>query len=375
MIDFIKSSSTTPNTLWRYLAQLGWEEKNSKDGTMKRFTLVEGDQKVRLFFTREADADTTSKEVAMALSTLEQVYGLSPSTIVKASASSLYDLIKATIPDNYVINDTINLKTASLFIKSVRDFLASSATTEDSGEKNFLRNSKFSIDYANDCRFGHTFKGSFGFIIESPVGSNNETTMPFIEPPLPHGRKVVNRIRKAFEDIKEAKYSQSLAPLLSPESAISSNMCDDIVSILEDTGLHKVNFSFEMSKEWGKVESYPDEPFFVEVKDIEMLKAVSNSIRGSSRPKDAIVIGMVSRLETSGSRADIFDDRASREIIINWDSQDYGRIKVKISLNPDQYLEALRAHSEGIPYRAEGSLLKEGRSWILVDIQEARAMN
>lgn len=376
MIDSIISTNVAPETIWRYLESLGWRKDTSTDNRMLRFTLWQPESPIHLFFTIIPSEDTAKREIATAVSTLEQVYGISSSDILRASASVFFDLIKATIPDDYVRNDTINLKTASSFIHCLKEFLASSATTEASEERNFLRNSKASLDYANDCRFGHTFKGSFGFIIESPVGPNDEINMPFIEEQVPHGRKVIERISRSFRAIREAKLSNSISHITDPRNGISSNMCDDLISIIEDTGINKVKFSFDLSPEWSSSSSeIAETPFSVELKDVEMLREASTRIRGAFQPVAAVIMGMVSRLEMSGIIADIFDDRATREVIINWDSPDYGRIKVKVPLSTERYLDAIRAHSEGRPYLASGFLVKAGRTWVLIDVDEARVMN
>lgn len=376
MIDFKNLSSIAPDTIWRYLESLGWKKRTSKDGRMLRFTYGELIEPIHLYFTIRATNKTRKIEISTAISTLEQIYEISPSDIIRASTSLLFDLIKATIPDSYVSNDTINLKTASSFIFSLKDFLASSATTETSEERSFLRNSKASVDYANECRFGHTFKGSFGFVIESPVGAKDEQNMAFIDQQPPHGRKVVERISNSFVKIREAKMLDSINPIVDYDSGISSNMCDDLVSMLENTGIHKVNFSFTLSAEWESSLPFASENHFdVEVKDIEMLKEASLRIRGTNKDVPAIVMGTVSRLEASGAGADILSDNSTREVVINWDSQDYGRIKVKVSLSAGRYLDAIRAHSEGRPYLARGLLTKSGRSWVLKDIKEARVMS
>src|SRR5208282_1846916 len=58
--------------------------------------------------------------------------------------------------------------------------------------------------YADSCRFGHTFRGSFGFTIESPVIPNIEPTLPQIEQPAPFERRVMQRFAHAVRVVSEA---------------------------------------------------------------------------------------------------------------------------------------------------------------------------
>jgi hypothetical protein len=61
---------------------------------------------------------------------------------------------------------------AANYIAGVKTLLAATATTEMHPLPHFLRVRKEATDYAETCQFAHTFRGSFGFTIESPVCPN-----------------------------------------------------------------------------------------------------------------------------------------------------------------------------------------------------------
>lgn len=377
MTGIVDASRINHSNIQSYLRENGWGEALSKDRMLRRYTWTEGEQSIHLFFTEQPEEHTRKIEIETAVITLSQIYGLSVSgmlsNILEKTSKVLADIINAIVPDYYVKNETVTLKTATAFMRSMRDLLASSATTENSGKNSFSKNMKSSLAYADDCRFAHTFKGSFGFKVESPLGSNLNEVMPFIETTVPQNRKIVVRIQKSFVEIQKARQAQSIAPLVSSDSLISSNMCDDIVSFLEDTGLHQVKFGFEFCSAF-ETPSCDTSGHKIGVNDIALLKEASIKIKGKSEPKEAKVIGMVSTLSTSGNLADILGDRTSREIVINWDSSDHGLIKVKVRLNPEQYVDAIKAHHDSMPFLALGVLHKSSRAWSLTDVQEARAM-
>jgi hypothetical protein len=354
----------------RHLIKLGWEEKISKDAKLKRYTLQEGNHEIHIFLSVDASEEIARSEMKMALQTLEQVYGSSQANVLRATAAFLYDQIKAVIPDDYVQNDTIDLKTASSFIHDMRGFLASSATVEDTGDRKVTRNPKASLDYANTCRFGHTFKGSFGFTIDSPLIQNDEPTMPLPgmpEPEPPQGRKVLQRINRSFRDLAKAKQSQSLVPLIEENSSISVKMCDDLVTMLQSASLSKIMFSFDFSPEW-KDDLSSDQTFDLGVGDINFLQDASTKLKGTIQPKLTTIFGYVDKLKASQKHGDIFNDAARRQITVYWDSPDHGRVGITLQLAPEEYKEALKAHSETKPYFAAGVLHKNGNSWVLLDI-------
>ena len=60
------------------------------------------------------------------------------------------------------------------------------------------RLSSTATTYANECRFGHTFRGSFGFTVESPVGPNTLTVGEISPaPPLERAGHPATRARLA----------------------------------------------------------------------------------------------------------------------------------------------------------------------------------
>lgn len=354
----------------RHLVKLGWKEKISKDGALKRYTLQDGSHEIHIFLSVNASGDISRAEIKMALQTLEQIYGSSQASVLRATAAFLYDQIKSVIPDDYVQNDTIDLKTASSFIHDMRGLLASSATVEETGNRQVIRNPKSSLDYANTCRFGHTFKGSFGFTIDSPLTLNDELSMPLpgaLEPEPPQGRKIINRIRRSFRDLSDAKQLQSLAPLTQKDSAISAKMCDDLVTMLQGASLSKIVFSFDFSPEW-KDESPSDQVFNLGVGDINFLQDASTKIKGTVKPEPTTIFGYIDKLKAIQRHGDIFNDAARRQVTVYWDSPDHGRVGITLQLDPDEYKEALKAHSETRPYFASGVLHKHGNSWVLLDI-------
>ena len=71
-----------------------------------------------------------------------------------------------------VFDDTILLEVATGYITGIRSQLAATATTEIQPDPFFLRVKKEATQYADACRFGHTFRGSFGFTVESPIVPN-----------------------------------------------------------------------------------------------------------------------------------------------------------------------------------------------------------
>src|ERR1019366_3045382 len=133
---------------------------------------------IELLLPRDRSASDSQRRLEGAILTLSQVEGRDPEQVLADVRSVGFDVVRSRIPDELVSDDTIQLVSANNYIGGVKNLLAATATTELRPEPYFLRILKDANAYAEQCRFGHTFRGSFGFTIESPVNPNLEPALP-----------------------------------------------------------------------------------------------------------------------------------------------------------------------------------------------------
>ena len=364
----------TKQSIMRYLLRRGWKQQTSRDGALIRFVLGEADVRppVNVFFTAEsAGPESEAAELAAASETIQQVYGLSESALRASLVSLAFDKILATVPDDYLRHESIELRAARSYLNGMKGIIAASATTILTGERSFLRTVKEAKEYADGCRFAHTFKGSFGLAIESPVGLNNQTLMPFAEPDLPLGRKIVRRIAVGLQSLKDSYTQNDLGPILSTPEGLNANMCNELVGIIEGTGIPRIELSFVLSPEWEPEVPSPA-PFKIESRYRDILKDASTRLAKEDAEAEVVIFGRIVNLRASGNPADLMDSAADRIIQVNWDSPDLGMVKVSISLNPADYLAAVEAHGQGRPITIQGKLRRKGRSWSLQEPKRLR---
>jgi hypothetical protein len=99
-------------------------------------------------------------QVGGAVRTLSNLENRDPEDVVTAVRLIGFDVVRSKIPNTMVQDDSIHLEIAANYINGARSLLAATATTEIEPEPYFLRVKPPATDYANHCRFGHTFKGS-----------------------------------------------------------------------------------------------------------------------------------------------------------------------------------------------------------------------
>jgi hypothetical protein len=354
--------------LERFLKMKGWSARSLS--SRRRYLTIPDEQAsepIEVVLSQGGDAE--ARDISFALTTIAEYYQMEAVEIAAEVRGLAADVIRSRIPDEYVRHDSIELRLATEYIEKFKNLLAASASTVISGERNILRLRKEGIEFSEQCRFGHTFRGSFGFQVEAPVGLNDQPALVDSVEELPLGRKVVERISRGLASLAQAERQGSISPIVNDESGFSSNMCDIVADIISDIGIARLDFEMKYSPEWKIDAPSIGCRFSVTRSQVDILEEAARSLRVVEKPREQTIVGRIKRLETTGNPADLFEDRSRREIEMVWVSDEDRAVSVKLALNPEDYLLALEAHKNGKPVAAFGTLSKQGRSWKLDDIK------
>lgn len=150
-----------------------------------------GAENVELVLPRDINAPDFRSRMEGAIRTLSELQERSPEEIIADVRAVGFDVVRSRIPDTLVQDDTVLLAIAANYIEGVKGLLAATATTELEPTPYFLRVKKEASEYADGCHFGHTFRGSFGFTIKSPVVRNVAPLLFDLEQPPPFERRVI----------------------------------------------------------------------------------------------------------------------------------------------------------------------------------------
>lgn len=301
-----------------------------------------------------------------AIETLSQLEERTPDEIVASIRAIGYDIVRSRIPDDLVIENTIYLESARSYVNGMKELLAATATTELRPQPFFGRQSKEATEYSEKCRFGHTYRGSFGFTIESPLTPEKTEGLPGIEPPLPFERRVVQRLALGIQHVCESVEHEDVRPLVEGfKDGFGANGCDRFASLVRSTAYSGMYFGFLFSPEWKLPEGLrTDMQFVVGPKHVEMARAAADALRGESLETRADVSGQVVRLQNEADPSDLSAIMGEGEISILYSSE-YGDIHVRVTLSPPDYLKAVEAHRLGRAVQVSGTLVHRGRYWYL----------
>jgi hypothetical protein len=190
----------------------------------------------------------------------------------------------------------------------------------------------------------------------------------------PLNRRIIERIAVGLATYSEAVESQDPSAIAKRLDGFSANMCDAMADVIEETDVSKMAVGIKLSPEWRSVNLASVSTFSIEQKNIELLRVAAKTMRVDEKPRPVTVFGRVRRVETVGNPADLLEDPATKEIEINWASDDNTLLHVKLMLSNVDYVEAVEAHKSGKPVSASGMLIRSGRSWRLDHVENFKVI-
>jgi hypothetical protein len=376
--------------LRRYLLAQGWRRPNvvarelsdeqsattrvflqGRTGAKREFDRLilseEGQEDIEIILPREKSSPDYLRLVRSALRTLSDLQERETDKIIADIRLVGFDVMRSRIPNAAVVDDTILIEVAKGYINGVRGLLAATATTEMQPDPFFLRVRKEASLYADACRFGHTFRGSFGFTVESPVMPNNEPALPIVDQNAPFSRRVMERMVRGVSAVVEAVARDDTTDLeANAKLGFSANSCEAFADLIENTSPGGLLFDFAFSPEWrASPELVQVKEFHVGHQHVEATRSAAKKMRLELLARTEFVFGRVVRLASDVDPSDLLIPTGEREIVIQWQSPETGELHVHVTLDAANYLLALEAHREGRPVVAEGTLEKRGRTWIL----------
>lgn len=367
-------SSVSLAMLRRYLLASGWNLKslrrdvsaNVVTGFQMFIKTVNGQSTPPILLPSDTVAVDLPQRIRDAMQVLVELEIRSSQDVINSVKRVGYDVIRSAIPSQFVTDDTIRLATATEFVSQMRGLLAATATTEKKPRPAFGRLLKESIRYADACRFGHTYRGSFGFVIESPLPAIDVMPLLADAPPTPFERRVLQRFARGVSSVVEAVDRESTTPITtSVNFGFSANGCEQLADLIDAVSPAGLKFAFDLSPEWAIDRSMDGTAYLVTAAHGEACRLAARELRRDDTAVPVDVAGRVVRLQNQTDPSDLTSQTGEHEVVILWSSDDYGDIQVRTNLIPANYLAAVEAHGQGLPVWVSGTLVRSGRQWVL----------
>ena len=356
----------TPDTGSRIIREM-LEGRSGGPRNFDQFVLSEpGLDDIELVIPRETASPDYLRQIRGPIRTLSGLEGRAPEYVIADVNQIGFDVVRSCIPSSMVLDETISLNVAANYASRAHTLLATVAHTEMWPVLLFPRLSKAALEYANQCRFGHTFKGSFGFTIGSPIPSPEANQVAQPEPSKPLARRIVERFARGVAEVCSVIDGGDGSVLIDKaELGFGANAYRRFADLIDGTVESGLVLSFAFSPELRLPPDIPKgKAFSVDRRHSELSRSVAealrirhdakltDSLRASTDDHDlssddggmTTVIGEVVRLARDDQSGNVADPSAENEIAVQWQRRELGKIRIWIPLGQADYQQALEAH-------------------------------
>lgn len=356
-----------------YLHKTKWELEKKDDYILLYRAPISDDDgnPIYLVLPRKNSFNDSSRRIFEAIRLLSVIENHSIQEIIAKIKNRNKDifLLKLNIPPGH--DESLPLDKTVRILNNIKQLLGYAASTETNPVPYFNRSLSIGTEFVDNCRFGHTFQGSFGFSIESPIDLNPQISLPDtgVTTPVPFERRVIERT------IRGLSYTQDAVLEGKPEQVaiqynkgLNANMCETVVDILKDAGEISTEYSVIWSPEWPVSDDLKSISILLDHRASSYLESAARSMRSSIESQKVTIQGLITqlRIDLSGTDEDETDEEGDRYIVV----KDKSRRNVHVYLDNDTYRSACDAHRDDKEIKITGILEKQGRFWQLMAPRE-----
>lgn len=291
--------------------------------------------------------------------------------VIRQISLMSHDIFRVRIINPGIFKFSLPLDVAATGVLALKNLFAYAASSEIRPRPYFEQPLSGAVKYANQCQFGHTFEGSFGFTINTPINLPENSYMSIFDKSLevPFERKVTERVIRGFLNIDDAvKNSNTDVIVDNFETGLNAKMCDALVALSVEKSR-----TVEFSIEWSPRLPAPDHlhsfsKIMFRNAELDILEEAAFKLK-SVEPFNDTIIGPIVTLHSP--KEPFLDGEFNRTAIIKHDL-DGRRVEVKLELDRIGYEVAYKAHGEGKTVSVEGQLFKKGSSWRMINISEIK---
>lgn len=343
-----------------YLRAVGWQRIKYQNRRLAVYTkeLQAGDPPAVVALPERVTLSDFSTRMTEAVQRLAEVEETTPGDIYQRIQSIGVDSIflRLQLPSE---NALPSIEITSGFLHGVRDLIAYAACMEQEAKPYFTHAYAVGREQAERCQFDHTFHGSFGFTIRSPLPPPEEIELA--SPRSKMGRRVVERISRGLMSVQLAREKQKSEPISEQyESGLNGNMCKAVLEMLEDLPDTPIEYSVRWSLSLKPAQDVAQ--FTPIVLDREATYYLQDAVRALETPEPELV----ENTTVKGLIISLNAEKPSeRQVTLLVDG--YG--KVNFFLDGEDYTQACDAHRDGTHVAVTGTLLrnsKGGEIWTLL---------
>lgn len=360
-----------------YLAKVGWVANSSNYSGLEIWTPGQpGLGLIELVLPKDYKTATAENQVENAIGIIAAVNGISKDDLIRKIRGFELDFHLCRILQKN--SNNIPLLTAEKLITSARIIFQEAAKEEYSKYHASLvkpkKDKEFGVREMTDlflkgCKFGHTWRGSFGITIENPLNTPSSVNVTErISDTLP--RKVSKRIYSGLRILAEAADQNDVEELVkSTDVGLNIRMWHELYEIGENVLTNPVEYSIY----WGP--AIEVETQFEETNNFQLNRktygTLFQAIEKVGLKKDEYVVNFLGFPELfKSSKNDLFSTEllSDRQIAVRGYSEETGKASLRMNLELSDYKNAIHAHDQGFDVLVKCRVKRRVRGWDVSEV-------
>jgi hypothetical protein len=349
----------------------GWSKI---DDESSRFVVFNGpsdinSKPVEIVFLRNEAAKEQPIYIANAINILSSIINIEPNILAQDISAVNRDVlrVRAQGPGDM---ETIPLRSAAQQVFELKQVIAYAALSEKDRKPYYIdAQVPTAREMVDAYRFGHTFRGSFGFTIETPrlqeIHTYKQLDLPNFNKPVPIWRRVMERIARGLIFMDRANQDRDSKWILDNyATGLNANMCQSLANIKNNQ-----NQIIEFAIKWSPIQ-LPEDPLIRSFKPIQLNESAKNHLTFAAKElietnqEEVTILGRIIELSAKASPMDM---DTSRNIRIQWLEVAGGKPhQATATLSPEDYTKAIDAHHYWYPVQITGILSNKKDNWRFV---------
>lgn len=355
-----------PTDLRDYLKSLGWSPL--EEAFQQRLYVLENPRfpQRQMVFPMDEDAPDYLDSSELVVRKLSDLLQQEPEQIRAAALLAKDDVLRIRIASQAEFQG-LPLGFAGNLLVATQKLLKSSACTVLRPRPHHPRLTLAeAVSLVDSCKLGHTESGSFVVKVSCPLEAldlqgtldlgDGFTQYPFV-------RQVTFTLYKSIQALLDAIERDDLGRLIKSNRdgsapLLSSNLCEAVGQLHDDGLRNSVEISFDWSALHPVADSHRKRLLRIQRDYFPRIEEVRRELRATEGDVDDTFVGTVERLDGEMSSQ---TGKRSGEVILAIFSHDGETIRVRTSLNEDQYALADAAHMAHGQYVVVCGRLRPGR--------------
>ena len=303
------------------------------------------------------------------LETLVEVEGRATSELYNELLASTHDILKIRLVAPDLSDGSLAVEDFAQLAHQTRELLlAAACSTIEPRPFWHSRKPDRAVEQVRKLRIGQTERGSYVLTVHSQVSPElDHQARLFDGADPPFERQILETLAVSLERLAQAATDAAQGSSVSSfesevRRGVSANLCAAVAGLWDDWGRDRqVEFGFRWSAVRAVSRPVP-EKVLIGADRIPFVREAGRILRERAPIPEFALAGSVLKLERQNT------DRTGQVTL--YGLVEGGSAKVRVELSQADYELAIEAHKTGQVLCATGTLIKEGRSWVLQDPRE-----